>query len=618
MKFFTPDNFYWLLLLVPVIVFFYLLKLKRKEVVVSSVLLWSHLVKDVQANAPFQKLKRNLLLLLQLLIAVLCILALARPAYFSRSLGGSNVVVVLDGSASMKTRDGQGGTRFDEAKQKALRMVSDMRGGDRMMVLLATSRTHRLSAFTSDREALRRAIREAQPRDTTTNLRDAALLAASVAGQQQGGRIFILSDGAFPEMDELDTRGSEILFEKIGQRRDNVGIVAMDVRRSFTDTGAYQLFLAVRNYGPKTQKCNIEFYRNDALIDVRPIELPAAPEDPGFTERAELIKDVPETTGILRARLDIKDELDADNEAYAQLSQRQSVNVLLVSDGNLYLENALNLDPQVRLSKVAPSPYNGQEGFDVTVFENVGPKKPGPGAHLYINCGGETAPVEISGKVSNARVLTWERTHPVMRYVKLTNLDMQEALVAKKRPWGVVLAEHENGPVLAVGERSGVKSAYIGFPLLRSDFPLRVAFPILFNNLVQWLATSPGRTEGLQLRAGQTAPIEVPPTAGEITITSPGGEKTRIKPEARTVFFSDTEEAGIYQVRGKNFEREFAVNLLSRDESEVKPQDKLQFGRRPVQAGAGNTRSAHEIWRWIVLLALVVLGVEWWVYHKRI
>jgi Ca-activated chloride channel homolog len=630
LKLFSPLNLAWLLLLVPVIVFFYLLKLKRKEVMVSSVLLWSHLVKDVQANAPFQKLKKNLLLLLQLLIACLAILALARPAFFSTAMGGDNVVIILDGSASMQSRDGERGSRFDEAKRRALRMVADMRGGDRMMVVLATSRTHRLSSFTSDKGALRRAINEAEPGDTTTNLRDAALLAASVVGQRHGmdpetqgqrlgaGQIFLLSDGAFGEMDELDTRGAQFVFEKVGSRSDNVGLVAMDVRRAFTDRGGYQMFVALRNYGAAARKCNLEFYRNDALIDVRPVELPAADKENGFSEKAEVLKDLPEATGILRARLDIEDDLVTDNEAFAQLSARQNVNVLLVSEGNLYLQSALNLDPQVKLSVVTPSGYNAQEGFDVTVFENFGPKKLGPGAHLYINCSGETSPAEPDGRIKNARILTWERTHPVMRYVKLSDLDLQDAFEAKKRPWGVVLAEHEGGVAIAVGEREGTKSGYVGFPLLGTQFPIRIAFPIFFSNMIQWLAASPGRTEGLQLRAGQTASIEVPPTAGEITITDPKGDKAKIKPDGRLAYYGSTDRTGIYRVQGKGFQREFAVNLLSRDESATKPQDKIQFGRRPVQAGVGATQSAHEIWRWLLLAALVVLGLEWWVFHKRI
>lgn len=619
MTFFALPNLLWLLLLAPIIVFFYLLKLKRREMTISSVMLWSRVIQDVQANAPFQKLRRNLLLLLQLLILLLAILALTRPAFFSRSSGGSSVVVVLDGSASMQSRDGGGGrTRFDAARARALEMVGLMRGGDRMMVVLAAARPHRLTPFTADRNALRAALNHAEPRDTTTDLRDATLLAASVAGQQAGSRIFVLSDGAFAEMEELDTHGAELVFEKFGERSNNVGIVALDARRSLSGSGGYQLFAAVRNYGPEPRKGSLELYRGDALIDARPLNLPAADPNDGYSEHRELLDDLPETTGILRARLDLDDDLRADNEAYAQLSTRQTLNVLLVTEGNLYLQNALNLDPQVKLSVVSPGGYNAQAGFDVTVFEGVGPKKLGPGSHLYIAGGGETAPVEIVGRVKDARVLTWERTHPVMRYVKLGNLDLPEALTARKRPWGVVLAEHESGPVIVVGERAGARSAYVGFPLLSTEFPLRVAFPIFFGNLVQWLAATPGKTEGMQLRAGQTAVLEVPAAAGEVTVTDPAGRRTRVRPEGRVAYFGDTERAGVYRVTAPGFERAFAVNLLSRDESDTRPRDRLQFGRRPVQAGAATTRSAQEVWRWLILAALLVLALEWWVFHRRL
>ncbi|MFN3649921.1 MAG: vWA domain-containing protein [Armatimonadota bacterium] len=614
----SPWSLLWLLLLVPVIVFFYLLKLKRKEMVISSVLLWDHLVKDVQANAPFQKLKKNLLLLLQLLIALFCIAALARPAYVAQSLSGSNVVVILDGSASMQSRDADGGTRFDAARRQAQRMVADMKGGDRMMVLLAGARTHRLTSLTSDQNELRAALDGAKPFDTTTNLRDAMLLAVSVAGQYQGSRVFILSDGAFPELESLDDRGADLQFVRFGSRTENVGLVAMDVRRSFKDDGRYQMYLAVRNYSPEPKTTNLEFYRNDALIDVRPLELPAADPETGFSERAELFEDLQETTGILHARLDIKDDLPVDNEAYTQLSARREINVLLVTDGNLYLERALNVDPNVKVSRVAPSGYTGQSGFDVVVFENAGPKEVGPGAHLYINCGGPTVPVEIKGKVKDASVLTWDRVHPVMRYVKLNQLNMPEALAVEKKPWGVVLAEHESGPAVAIGETRGQKSAFVGFPLLQTDFPLRVAFPIFFNNLVQWLATQPGRTEGMQLRAGDTAPVEVPENVAEVTVRDPDGNATRVKTDGRLAYVSATERSGIYTVEAPNFKREFAVNLLSRDESETKPRDQIRFGRRPVLAGTGRVSTNREVWRWLLLAALVILAAEWWVFHKRI
>ena len=120
----------WLLLLFPIIIFFYLLKLKRREVVVSSVLLWAHLVKDVQANAPFQKLKKNLLLFLQLLTVLFLVGCLARPFMLVRALGGENSVVILDASASMQSTD-VGRSRFEEARKAALHMVDDLPDGFR-------------------------------------------------------------------------------------------------------------------------------------------------------------------------------------------------------------------------------------------------------------------------------------------------------------------------------------------------------------------------------------------------------------------------------------------------------------------------------------------------------
>lgn len=621
MTLFNAWGLLWLLPLVPVIILFYLLKLKRKEVVVSSVLLWSHLVKDVQANAPFQKLRRNLLLLLQLLIAILAILAFSQPAYYTRALGGNHTVVILDGSASMKSKDGQGGSRFEEARRLALRMVADMHGGDRMMVLLATGRTHRLTNFSSDANELRAAINASKPQDTDTHLRDAVLLAASAAAtgaMDANNRIYVLSDGAFPPMSDIDPRGSEVRFVKVGSRSNNVGIVAMDVRRSFKDGGKYQMFVAVRNYAPEPRATNIEFYRNGNLVDARELKLPAASQADGFSERAEILENLTEVNGILEARLDLKDDLDSDNIAYSQISARRDLQVLLVTDGNLYLQRALNLDPNVRLSVTTPDAYIGQPDFDVVVFENVGPKKVGPGNHLYINCGGPTAPVQVIGKIQNAGIVDWERGHPVMRYVRLSAMQMLEALKVTDRPWAVRLAEHETGTAIAVGEHAGVKSAFVGFPLLKTEFPLRVAFPIFFNNMVQWLGARPGKTEGMQLRTGQPASFDIPEGVKEVTVKAPDGSRASARVDGRTATYSDTEQLGVYEASGANLNARFATNLLSRDESNIRPQDRIQFGNRPVLAGTGSVWAWRELWRPVLLAALLILAIEWWVYHRRL
>ncbi|MEO8377496.1 MAG: BatA domain-containing protein, partial [Candidatus Sumerlaeota bacterium] len=94
-----------LLALAPVIVIMYLLKLKRRPVKVPSTLLWRKSVQDLVANAPFQKLRNNLLLWLQLLILLLLVIALTRPIFKLTGLKGETVILLLDQSASMQAKD---------------------------------------------------------------------------------------------------------------------------------------------------------------------------------------------------------------------------------------------------------------------------------------------------------------------------------------------------------------------------------------------------------------------------------------------------------------------------------------------------------------------------------
>lgn len=622
MNFINPLALLWLLLLAPIIIFFYLLKLKRREVLVSSVFLWSHLLKDVQANSPFQKLKRNLLLFLQLLAILLVVLGLSRPLLRVHALGGRNTILILDGSASMESTD-VGRSRFDEARDRALRFVNGLGGGDGAMVILAAARTRVLAPFTSDRNELRRALRAAQPADTITNLKDALALANSEAavlyraghGRGQTPRIVLLSDGAYDELPDVDLAAGELQFQQVGRRANNVGIVALDVRKSFSSDYDYQCFVAVRNFSDRRKQCNLELYRNDNLIDVRELDLPAG------SEKSELFQRFGGTSGLLRARLDLNDDLAADNEAYTQLEPARPVNLLLVSPGNRFLETALNLDPRVRVSKMAPAAYRGQPGYDIVVFDGIPPKTVGPGSTLFIHAASPEAPAEVTGRLAGPNVLDWDRRHPVMRFVSLANVQVAAALTARARPWGRVLAEDDAGPLIVAGERGGTRSIYLGFnPVVpESDFCLKFAFPIFMSNCINWLAERPGHGDSLQVRAGEVAAIDVPSTAREVRVTDPDGRRYVLPVEQNPVLFDHTERRGVYTVEVGGRRRLLAVNLLSRAESDTRPRPMLQWGHRTlVAAGQGRATAHREIWRTFALLTTLLLVFEWYAYHRRL
>ncbi|HID89476.1 MAG TPA: VWA domain-containing protein, partial [Anaerolineae bacterium] len=144
------------LLALPILLL-YMLKLRRREVWVSSTLLWRRLLRDREANTPWQRLRRNLLLLLQLLALALLVLALARPFLPIRTPVTGSVVVLLDGSASMQATDAAP-TRFEAARQAALEIVAGLGPNDVATVVLVGPQPRLLSAATNNRAALRRAL----------------------------------------------------------------------------------------------------------------------------------------------------------------------------------------------------------------------------------------------------------------------------------------------------------------------------------------------------------------------------------------------------------------------------------------------------------------------------
>ena len=59
------------LISLPIIVAFYMLRLRRRDLPVGSTFLWQQLVRDVEANAPWQRLRFSWLLLVQLACVLL-------------------------------------------------------------------------------------------------------------------------------------------------------------------------------------------------------------------------------------------------------------------------------------------------------------------------------------------------------------------------------------------------------------------------------------------------------------------------------------------------------------------------------------------------------------------
>ena len=91
----------------PLIVLLYFLKLKRTPLEVPSTYLWHKSIEDLHVNSIWQRLRRNLLLFLQLLLLLLLLIALLRPSWGAKKLSGDRFIFLSDVSNLRGSERGQ-------------------------------------------------------------------------------------------------------------------------------------------------------------------------------------------------------------------------------------------------------------------------------------------------------------------------------------------------------------------------------------------------------------------------------------------------------------------------------------------------------------------------------
>ncbi|MCX7017164.1 MAG: BatA and WFA domain-containing protein, partial [Candidatus Sumerlaeota bacterium] len=360
MKFLFPLGFAFAAAL-PLIVLMYLLKLRRQKMVISSILLWRKSLEDLQANTPFQKLKNNLLLWLQLLAAALAVAALAHPIMKLAGRGGISYVVLVDTSASMKTREVEG-VRIEQARATLETLVNNMARGDEMMVVGFDREPHVAQTFTRDRELLRAAARRLEARDAATLSYNAFALARSMAEKTaRSVQIVLLSDGAIADLDRSPDAMPPVKFISIGETGENAGIVGLDLRQTFDREPDTQLFATVQNFGQQALSSLLECRLDGQLLDAKEIAAAAG------QSASVIFSGLRGKAGRLELRLKSNDAFEADNVVYGVLSGGEELKILLVSSSNPFLSKLLALNPRYKLFQVAPGDYTSSEGYAVTV-----------------------------------------------------------------------------------------------------------------------------------------------------------------------------------------------------------------------------------------------------------
>jgi Ca-activated chloride channel homolog len=624
MPFLQPAAFA-LLALIPIVIAMYLLKLRRTEQAVSSIYLWRRMVRDLEANAPWQRLRRNLLLLLQILFLLALILALTRPYVVAEGLGSHSTILILDTSASMAATD-LSPNRMEAAKTRARQIVDELPGDARVTVIAAGQTAQVMVASSQDRRQVFQAINAIQGYSAGTDLASALELASAIAARTPDTEIIVFSDGRVVLPERLALRGI-LRYLPFGLRGDNqaISLFTLETAPSSENLTA---FLQVSNYaqaGTPPADRRLSLYADGRLIHALDLEV-----GPG-QQQAVVLPGLPLDIQTLEARLTPEDLLPLDDRAWAVNRIAQPVHVTLVSAGNLFLETALSLLPGVELTVVAPQDWETAEvatGITqparMTVFDVYTPQNHiATGDNLlFIGPTRSTDYFTITGTVEQPRLRLADISSPLLAGMTLVEeIGVLDAARLAMPDWSRLAItgdlEGETYPMLVYGETGGQRVSVLAFDLRRSDLPLNVAFPILLSNLIRWLALGSfdlPRVGGI----GEALSFGLPPDVLEATWIRPDGSSTRLQAREGRFLIPELVQAGIHQVRWEGGESAFAVNLFSPQESDLHPADRLSLASaaEPSQVGAGIEQARREFWRPLAILALVLLTLEWLVYQR--
>lgn len=636
------------------IIALYFLKLRRRPVQVPSTLLWKRSLEDLHVNSLFQRLRRNLLLFLQLLAVALVLLALLGIRMKGTTSIGQRYVLTIDESASMGATD-VAPTRLDRAKAEARKILDQMGGDDLAMIIAFSDKARVVSNYTANKQLLRARLNSIQPIQATTSLREALEVAAGLANPSSDlfarnlpegvvavnttipPKLYLFTDGGFsdiegfslgnliPEVVVIGPRPPAPAEAKPGQSTsktqapsDNLAILALQTARNDERPDEFQVFGRIHNYRDEPVDTEAKLFRHDLdnpqsapiLIDAVSLKLPAS-SDQAFKFD---LKDA--GAAALEVQLAYKDALALDNRAFTVFGSPRKAKVLLVTAGNRYLTDTLKTPTAQLLADVtdiSPEELKSDAvqrdlatgAYDLVIFDRIRPQASPEANTLYFGALPPGKEYERSREVENPQILDTNVAHPLTQYIRdLSTILISKALVVEPPPGSTILFEGNGGGQSAalgfVAPRSGFTDVVIAFGLLdgksfNSNWQLKFSFPLFLFNCLRVLGNT--RDAGGADSHQPNAPVvlRADSVTSSVRVTAPTGKAEDVKRSTQGTFvYNSAATTGLYQVRwGKDEIVPFAVNLFDPRESDLSTRGLAPEGASPTDAEKYQIKIGH-------------------------
>jgi hypothetical protein len=603
-----------LLGIIPILILIHTLKPKPRQVDVTNLFLWQEVLRERSSHLTFESLKKNLPLLFQICVVILAALALAKPTWRYLGLQKGNLILVIDTSASMKTETGSG-TRFDEARQRALELIGNRDPVQKILIVEAGHKPVIKTGFLDDSNQAKTLVSRLNPSDAAGKLEPAIYLALSFVDPSHEDILYLITDGAGKDVSALVKNHPRIRPIIIRGGHHNIGITKFEFRQDIERTDQYEIMLEIKNFTASSITCPVRLSIDTTAIFKKSFTFKAREKKLFIFPYTGLI------SGVAGAILDIDDDFVTDNRAYLSLNAAKDIWVLLVSKGNYFLEKLLQAYPNVKVNTVKtiiPSSWNDQTlRNDIVIVDRMDFPKTEKGNFLLIDAYSPSIPGVKTGHVRFPGNLVGDPKNPLMANVNVSGLLVEQAtqLRADKRLQPVIRSGQTG--LMYTYEKGGMRAVLLSFNPAQSNLPLRIAFPVMMSNIINWLNPNKIKFSTLHTPAGEPFDIYLDPQTDIFSTRAPHGKWEKHQASGNPFRYTNTLTVGIYTINENDKHRHFTVNLAAESESNIVNSAAEQLSQIPERPPASEEISVQQpLWTVCLLVVCTLLMLEWYIWLK--
>ena len=583
----------FLLVTIPLLILLYILKRNYKEEVISSTILWSEVYKNTKANTPWEKLKKNIMLLLQIIVLLLIIFSLMKPFLNFGGRSYKNIIIVLDTTASMGAEYGSS-TRLEEGKTLAKEFIKNTKEDTNTYIINFDGNSNLLQNGDFDKNVSNEVIDNISQSNNTGDISEAiSFIKAIGEGIEENYEVVVFTDN---EVSLGDVNGKVILLSNAGVNAsiDNIA------HKNLEDK--VRLIATVTNRGKGTYEGDFTLYDGNKILAVEALNLQEG-------ENKTLTFDFEKIEGeVIKGELSRRDMISADNTFNHVIGNKKINKILIVTEQNLFLEKAFSLIENTEIYKTdSLDNLTSSDKYDLYVFDNVTPNIiPSNGSILLINpSSNELFDIVKGGEGGEAKAVSSE----VSNYLSEMTFTVAKYNEISVPYYGRSFLNVDESSIGFKGELDGRKIAALSFDLHDSDFALKKEFPILMYELGGELITN-GFVYKSDFKVSEKINVKGIELDSTINLTYPSGENIELKSGDEV----KTNELGVYKVEEAEEKELFAVNYPTEKESNTNI-DNLSQIENKSNISSDLIRGLN-ISPLLIILAILFVAFEWIMYKR--